>query len=804
MLKYLKPRKLKPVNKSIKRIAIVFFTLVIVYTGLRIYLNHILKRVVIEQVEQFANKNYKLELGKIDIGWWAYNANIRGLKLSKIKNTLSLNDQYHFTVSATHVKLKGLYLFDLLFYQNLDLRKLEIKDPNIMIFFNDTIEPKQKVDSSLNTLKFKLSKIELRNAKIQVNKSSGEITKLSGNLIDYSFKDELLQLKQINLNRKNSSFQNFDFAIQMSKASLNGFDLNVLMNESDFKYTDCKIDSLKMNLKAHHDSLLAVENVVSSSKKIKRKSTILINPVSIAYIQFSFHSRFDTISTTANNFKYKNYNLNLENIKLKILQQHLIESEVSRLEIQGFDVDNFLATKHGKITKMKFEKPSIKIDLMVQKDYVSIKKDSSENLGYTIDMIEYFDLKNGSLTLKNRSQKNLKIEVNKIQLTAAMINPKFKSDTIKNQFAQQLTLTTGSTFLNLPSNLYHMELSSMNYNLIKESLTLSDLNIHQNAKKSEFHYIVKKQIAMINLELKTLLGNGLNLNNLLNENKFTCNEIIATKLKVSFYKDKNIPLLASDYKKFPQELLYDLDFPISINKLKVKEAELISEILNPGASNIAKLSVTNVQAEINHINNQQYKGNQMDVKFEGRIAGAGLLKATAIIDMYASDYRHTVHAEIGRMPFNYLNDFMIDFARVEINKGTLDKAVIDITGNNIQLNCKLKLSYHDLNMDILRNQNKKNKKYRNIASILANSIIYNHNPEAGKPLRSADVDQAYISNKFVVGNWISVSLKAMLLTAAPAAANALQINNTDEDSDTTLVAKSPNWLKRFIERKKAK
>jgi len=44
----------------------------------------------------------------------------------------------------------------------------------------------------------------------------------------------------------------------------------------------------------------------------------------------------------------------------------------------------------------------------------------------------------------------------------------------------------------------------------------------------------------------------------------------------------------------------------------------------------------------------------------------------------------------------------------------------------------------------------------------------------------------------------------MLLTTAPAAANALQISNTDEESDTILVTKSPNWLKRFIERKKAK
>ncbi len=53
--------KIKPLNKQLKRVTIAFFALVMIYAGLRIYLNYILKRVVIEQVEQFANKNFKLE-----------------------------------------------------------------------------------------------------------------------------------------------------------------------------------------------------------------------------------------------------------------------------------------------------------------------------------------------------------------------------------------------------------------------------------------------------------------------------------------------------------------------------------------------------------------------------------------------------------------------------------------------------------------------------------------------------------------------------------------------------------------------
>jgi hypothetical protein len=804
MLKYLKSGKLKPINKYLKQVSIVFFVLVLIYTGLRVYLNHILERLVIEQVEQFADKNYKLELGKIDIGWWAYNANIKGLKLIKIRNVKTANDRYYFTVSATHVKLKGLYLFDLIVNQNLDLRKLEIKDPNIDIFFNDTIVTAAKIDTSFNFIKFKLSKIELQNVRIRLEKSSGEITKLKGHLINYSVKDTLLQLKRINLERKNSTFQNFDFAVHMSHAMLNGFDLNVLINESDFNYTNCKIDSLRMNLMAHHDTIANRQRSKTVAKKLKRKSRFLIHPISIADIQFAYTSRFDTIQTSAKNFSYNKRELNLENIKLRLYQKHLIEAEIKKLAINGFDADVFLEKKQVGLTKMKIKNPKIKIDLFVQKDYAKIVRNEEESLGYALEIIDNFEIENGQILLKNKSQKNLYIEVNSIDLKASNLNPNYNENEIGNQLVKQINFSTGNLVLNFPSNLYQLKLNEIKYNLANESMAVKDIKIFSNYKKSEFHTIVKKQIAMINFDLKKLSASGININSLIKNNNFDCNEIIAEQLKVVFYKDKNIPLLASDYKKFPQELLYDLNYPITINKLKVKDAALISEILNPGAGNIAKLNVSKVQAEINHIDNQRYKGNQMKVKFEGRIADAGLLKATAVIDMYASDFKHSLHAEIGKMPFKYLNDFMIDFARVEINEGILDKAVIDITGNNKKTNCKLNLSYHDLNMDILRNQNKKNKRYRTVASILANSIIYNHNPEPGKPLRTSEISQEYISNKFVVGNWINVSLKAMLLTTAPAAANALQISNTDEENDTTLVTKSPNWLKRFMERKKAK
>jgi hypothetical protein len=417
-------------------------------------------------------------------------------------------------------------------------------------------------------------------------------------------------------------------------------------------------------------------------------------------------------------------------------------------------------------------------------------------------MIDEFEIKNGNLNLNHQNKKSLQFKVNTINLKAKKINPSFFDSPLNTKLVEQLNLNTGAIFFNFPSNLYHIKIANAAYNLSHENLQIDSLHIESNYSKKAFYVQVKKQIARIDCSLQNLMVNGFNINYLLNNNKFQGNEIEAKKVLVTFYKDKNIPLLPNDYKKFPQELLYEIEYPIKINKMYVKDAEITNEILNPGAGSSAKIKINHIYSEIEHIENRKYKGNLLKLKFEGRITGAGLLKANATLDMFAKDFYHTVHAEIGSMPFKHLNDFMFDFAAIEISSGTLDKAIIDIVGNNKFLKCNLDLSYHNLSMDILRNHNKKNKKYRNIASILANTIIYNSNPEPGKKLRKSSIKEEYIANKFIVGNWVNTSLKAMLLTTSPSAANALQIKNSDAKNDSLNLVKSPNWLKRFIKRKK--
>ena len=792
------------IKAKYKRIIILLSIVLFLYVGLRIYLNYILKEVIIEQVEKFAENNYQLKIGKIDIGIWAFNANIEGLQVIKIKSKENINDKYHFNLTASHVKLRKLYLIDLLLNKNLQLNRLQINNPKIVLEYNDTIANKTMNDSSFIHFYYKLSNIILNNPDISVIKSSGEKFKLKVKKIDYNLKNLLLQIDAIDIKGIDCVHYNFDYNCSISKAFIKGFDLNVLLNDMNFKYSSCVIEELNIDLIAHSILEHKTRPKKSLLQNLKSKSSAPLSALMIEKIKFSYQSKFDNIVVTADNFKYEKLHLGMDDIFLAIRQKHYIEANISKLRIEGFDVDEFIELKHSKIKKLFFQNPRFKTSLVVQSNYNNSKIAADDKIGYAVDMIEELEIINGVIDLDHRKKRKLKLSVQSLDIHAKEINPLYFDEEQNVQLLKQLTLKTGNIFFNFPNNLYHLNLSKSNYNLKNERLTLDSLQIKSNYNKSDFYKIVKKQVARIDLVTVIISISDFNINKILNENKFYANEVEAKKTVVTFYKDKNIPLNEEDYKPFPQELLKDLNYPIHINTLKLNECELVSEILNPGARNIAKINISHIHAEARHIDNSIYKGNKMNVIFEGRIAGAGLLKANAMIDMYATNFHHTVHAEIGNMPFKHLNDFMFDFAAVEISSGTLDRAIIDIDGNNHKMKCKLDLSYHNLNMDIIRNHNKKNKKYRNIASILANTIIYNNNPEPGKKLRSSTITQDYIKNKFIIGNWINASLKCMLLTTAPSAANALQIVDSSVSKDSLQSVRSPNWLKRFLQRKRKK
>jgi hypothetical protein len=758
-----------------------------------------LKSLVIAQVEQIASKNYRLELGKIEIGWWALNAHFYDVKFSKVKNSLSSDEQFFFILKASHIKIKGIQLYNLLFNHQIEIKKLSVFEPIIQLNYNDTIVPKLNTDGNLQQFNFKISDIELKNAKIKIIRSSGSVFNLKSKRLTYKIKQSEIFLEKVNMDARKKNERKIDITFNISAATLQGINLNGILNGNAIHYKACHVDSMKINWFWSEKHISKSKNKNDTIVKDNKVAEFIINPIYIKHIHFLHYGKNGTTETLADDLKYKLEQLQLNNFAFTINQQSILKGKIDGVNVLGFNVSSFIETHHGYLKEVSLINPSINLNYKSQK---ATNADLQKEDEFLLDSILHFNIKNGSFSFKNDNQKNLKFELNAIGLIAKNVHPQYWQNKYSDKLFTDISLHVGASYLNLPNNRYHFNIQSASYNLRQEMITVNGFGVSSNYKKNTFHSIVKKQIAMLDLKLKKLSASAFNLIDLIRHERFICNSIYANQLVASFYKDKNIPLLESDYKKFPQELIHDLKFPFEIKSVHIAQSELISELLNPGSKNIARISVNNVKANFYNINNKKYSGNQLKVDFEGKIANSGLLQANANLDMYSSEFNHSLHAQIGTMPFNQLNEFMFDFAGVEIKNGILNKAVFDIIGNRKKMTCAMELSYHDLNMVILRNQNKKHKRYRNIASILANVFIYNHNPEPGKPLRKALIEHEIETNRFIINNWITASLKAMLVTTAPTAASALQLENLHGQNPKQFIYKKPNILSRFIEKKR--
>lgn len=790
--------------RYLKRILIAATLFLMGYMLLSTYVDHLLKKLIETQVEKFSYANYRLEIADIETSLWAFNAVIKDMRITKVKHQHLPNERYYFTLSASRVYVKQINPIDLFFNHNLQLRELLIEEPDITFDYNDTINTPIEKDSSLIKLYYELNKVVLKNAGIHVNKRSGEKFTLGVHQLSYSLKEKYLLIDSIKIKGLNSVYHAFDYDCKIEHAQLYGLDLNALLNRMEFGYSSCRIGALKMQMKAH--SLLKKRPVLNSSQltPIQSISGGKINPLRIDYLLISYQSKQDFVEVAAKQFFYASKQLSMHQIDLKLNQKHHTTSNIDKVVITGFDADRLINEKHISISRLIIEHPIIKSSLKVHENYVKALPNTADHIGYSVDCIKELVIHNGVLQLSDKRKPHLLFDVQHIALLVKNLDPQYLYRPNETSTPDHIMMTSGKVHINFPNNIYHLNMQATAYNTHEKRLQIDSLKMQSNYNKNTFYTHVKKQVSRIDLKVHQLGLNGFDFYHLFNNNQLTASSLDADWLSANFYKNKQVPLGANDYMLFPQQLIDNIPYPICIKQVNIKGGQIKSEILNQGACRAGVIIIDQLKARFENIDNRDYQGNIMKASLTGRLAGSGKMKVNAIFDMFAKDYKHQVRAEIGSMPFQQLNSFMLDFASIEIMSGQLNEAIIDISGNNQKLDCNLYLGYNNLSMNLLKNQNKKHKRYRNIASALANTLIYKNNPEPGKRVRLTNIVYTYEPRKFIVGNWITASFNALLITTAPKAAAALEIVGAHQQPDSLPQRRTPKWLQRFLKKSRLK
>jgi hypothetical protein len=752
----------------LKRIKVIVFSFVVISVlllGAQIYINRILKKVIYEQISSFSKNNYQLKIEKINLRIISFSVSIQGIDLKHIPSNKDSIIPYA-NIKSSFIKLKRLNLFKLIFNQTLKLGEIELDNPKIDLFYNSRFTDTISTKTVLNLFTLQIQKLNLNKVQIHIYNLKKSQTFIKAENLNYNIRK--LKLKIYNLELKQTTTDSSNLYFGINEGTVDGFYLNELLNKRTLNYSKIMFDKISLNISKNKTTVAQLNEKTEKIKAISQNRFFQsIKPVKINQIRFSMNNDAKNIAFQGNTIIYENRNFSMERFKLDIFQNFTTQIVSKELIIKGMDADSINNGYNIAVNSLELLEPKIK--LTIQKKVDDKKMDASILSLFSIKRVSVLALNNGVIDISSKENNYMKGFAKNINVRAKNV---ITGDGLL--FFDDATFKATDMILNMPNNLYNFRAAQIDYKQKTSNALITNFKLIPNYNKASFGKKIGKQVARVSLSIPQISIQNFNILDIINRQTFNCEKLSFNNLTAEFYKDKNIPLLATDYRKFPQELLRELSFGIKINTLEVLNGLIKVEILSNNADNSGTIVLDQINMLFKGVDNTA-TADKIQLTFAGRLAKIGLIQAKVWMPINNSLCQHTAHIEIGKMPFNYINKLINDVVHVNISKGQLDHAIIDLNGNKEWMNCKLSLKYHDLEMKILADEStSQNKNKLNLANKLANAIIINSNPMPGKSLRIAETRTRIQKNKFIINNWLFAAANSLLLTTAPSIINLLK------------------------------
>jgi len=274
-------------------------------------------------------------------------------------------------------------------------------------------------------------------------------------------------------------------------------------------------------------------------------------------------------------------------------------------------------------------------------------------------------------------------------------------------------------------------------------ISLDSLELIPGYKK--YRFAGKKGYQCDRFELKSdnITSRGVDFNDLFKNKRFYSQSLIIKNPRLEVFRDKNIPKKPNPSpKKFPQQLLKELDFKLRIDQVRVSNGHIDFIEHAKDEKRAGKVFVNEIQANLDNVSNYPgLPGEKPAMKLTAwaKIMGKGNLKAsfTIPIDDKKNAFNFTV--SLGSMDTRLFNSILEPNSHIRISSGIIDRAEISARCDNRQAKGEMKLFYRNLKISLLSVKEGGLYKKMGFKSFLASLIIRQNNPKPGKPIKTGQI-----------------------------------------------------------------
>lgn len=421
--------------------------------------------------------------------------------------------------------------------------------------------------------------------------------------------------------------------------------------------------------------------------------------------------------------------------------------------IDGININDMLSKHYLSLKNILIKAPMVEVYQKKNQDdkQVHSKIDTSTIYQKIVKKmkrisIDTFQVVNGTLIthtgVENRVNKLNHIS---ILLKNVLIDSSTQNDTKRFLFAKQATLSGKNFYGRTTDNLYYFECASINISTAGDKITALGFQLHPRFNQQQFESHLLERKEMYNLAIPKITLHGVNWAKLTNQKNIICGEAVISKGSCKIFLDRSLPFRHVKINNFPHQILMRIPVPISITEMHIRQCNLVYSEHNPGLDKTGTVYIDDMNGEVDNITNmpeQIKKQNLLVIKSSGLFMHKIPMTTGFVFDLSKYETGNfTMDLHVENLDSSVLNPITKPMGEFMIKKGSIQKGIAHVIGNNFEGTGKGELLYKNLYLVGLKKDKSKPSglKKKSVISFFGNLfLIKNNNPEKGKKPRIVD------------------------------------------------------------------
>lgn len=423
---------------------------------------------------------------------------------------------------------------------------------------------------------------------------------------------------------------------------------------------------------------------------------------------------------------------------------------VHSLTIDGLGIADFLHKDSIRLTDIHIISPQIEIFHKQRSYNAADKQNLYQRLvkQFKLIAIAKIVVENGSITVHNASNKRpLRLNNVEVLMDHLLIDSTTQNDKQRFLFAKGANLSFKHFNLFTPDNLYEFNVGRVNITAPDGKVVASDITLLPKGSDAAFQKSLRYNKICFHLTVPQLRMKSVYWWSFFTSDELKADELYLDHPTCIAYLDRTLPNAPdSNIPNFPQQLLMQLKLPVHLNAVKITDATITYKEYSPAtkATGIINLDHANITATNATNMSVEMKKN----RFTNLSATAAFMHKVPFSINYKFDLARvrsgafTGHISLGAIDNALANQLAKPMGMLLIKRGQLQRATVDIHGDNTGASGTVLMLYTDLHITPLKmNSDSTGMKKKSLTSFVANTFLIKNNNPSGSG-QSPRVEQA--------------------------------------------------------------